>query len=216
MIMDFSGFDLIQLTLFLVSITVFAQKPVPFYLKLFPAYLFLGLLNSIIMEYLQYHGKYNTGFANSWGIMEFCFYFFVLRALIVNIKIRQIILFEIFLFPVFAIINLHFQKQVGFNSVNFTIGGLSAVLFCIFYFVELFQRADTQSLSKLPAFWITTAILFAVVLTFPFFSFISFMTKMPDLIYKNIVVIFYIINILTSILYSIGFLCRIKIRRSIL
>jgi len=38
---------------------------------------------------------------------------------------------------------------------------------------------------------------------------------MPDLIYKNIVVIFYVIDILVAILYSIGFLCRIKIRKSI-
>jgi hypothetical protein len=214
--MNFSGFDIIQLTLFLVSLTVFAQKPTPLYLKLFPVYFFLNLIEGVVMGYLQSHGRYNTGVANSWGIIEFCFYFFVLRSLIVNVKIKRFIFFIIFLFPVFSIINLYFQKQVGFNPVNYTIGSLSTVSFCFYYFVELFQRADTQSLTRLPAFWITTAILFTNVLAFPFFSFVSFITKMPDLIYKNLVVIFYIIAIVTSILYSIGFLCRIRIRKSTL
>jgi hypothetical protein len=214
--MHFSGLDDIQLILFLVSFSVFVQKPVPIYLKLFPVYLFFGLVVSVVAEYLQFHGRYNTGVANLWGIFEFCFYFFVIRGIIVNVKIKRFILLVIFLFPVFALINLYFQKQAGFNPVNFTVGSLITVSFCIYYFVELFQRADSQSLTRLPAFWITTAILFTVVLTFPFFSFISFMTKMPELVYKNIVAIFYVINILTSTLYSIGFLCRIRIRKSIL
>jgi hypothetical protein len=214
--MHFSGLDDIQLILFLVSFSVFVQKPVPIYLKLFPVYLFFGLVVSVVVEYLQFHGRYNTGVANLWGIFEFCFYFFVIRGIIVNVKIKRFILLVIFLFPVFALINLYFQKQAGFNPVNFTVGSLITVSFCIYYFVELFQRADSQSLTRLPAFWITTAILFTVVLTFPFFSFISFMTKMPELVYKNIVAIFYVINILTSTLYSIGFLCRIRIRKSIL
>ena len=214
--MQFSGFDIIQLILLLISLTVFIQKPVPLYLKLFPVYLFFGLIDIIVIEYLQSRGRFNTGVANSWGIIEFCFYFFVLRELILNIKIKRVILFVIFLFPVFALINLYLQKQVGFNPVNFTIGSLMTVSVCLYYFVELFQRADSQSLTRLPAFWITTAILFNVVLTFPFFSFVSFMTKMPELVYKNIVAIFYVINILTSILYSIGFLCRIRIRKSTL
>jgi len=214
--MQFSGFDIIQLILLLISLTVFIQKPVPLYLKLFPVYLFFGLIDIIVIEYLQSRGRFNTGVANSWGIIEFCFYFFVLRELILNIKIKRVILFVIFLFPVFALINLYLQKQVGFNPVNFTIGSLMTVSVCLYYFVELFQRADSQSLTRLPAFWITTAILFNVVLTFPFFSFVSFMTKMPELVLKNILAIFYVINILTSTLYSIGFLCRIRIRKSTL
>jgi hypothetical protein len=216
MIMQLSGFDIIQLILILVSLTVFFQNPAPFYLKLFPFYFVLSFIVGLVEAFLQRHGKYNTGIYNIAGLIEFCYYFFVLRELTVNVKIKKIILFVIILFPIFSLINLYFQKKVGFNPVNFTIGSLITVSFCIYYFVELFQRADSPSLTRLPAFWITTAILFSVVLTFPFFSFVSFMTKMPELIYKNIVAIFYVINILTSTLYSIGFLCRIKIRKSIL
>ncbi len=214
--MDFSGFDIIELTLFLISLTVFIQNPAPFYLKLFPVYFVLSFIVGLVEASLQRHAKHNSGVYNIAGTIEFCFYFFVLRELILNVKIKKVIFYVIFLFPIFALINLYFQKKVGFNPVNFTFGSLLTVSFCIYYFVEIFQRADTQSLARLPAFWITTAILFNVVLTFPFFSFVSFMTIMPDSINRNIVAIFYVINILISILYSIGFLCRIKIRKSIL
>jgi hypothetical protein len=213
--MHFSGFDTIQLILFLVSLSVFVQKPTSIYLKWFPLYFVLGLIEDMVTEYLAVHGRYNTGVVNSWGIAEFCFYFFVMRSIIVSFKIRRIILFVIFLFPIFALTNLYIQTKAGFNPINFTVGSLLTVSCCIFYFVELFQRADSQSLTRLPAFWISNAILFSIVLTFPFYSFVSFMTKMPDLIYKNIIIIFYVINILISLLYSIAFLCRIKIRKSI-
>jgi hypothetical protein len=214
--MQLSGFDIIQLILIVISLTVYIQNPAPFYLKLFPVYLILSFLVGLVEGYFQKHGMYNAGIYNIAGMIEFCFYFFVLRELIINVKIRRVILFVIFLFPVFALINLYLQKQVGFNPINFTVGSLFTVSFCIYYYVELFQRADSQTLTRLPAFWITTGILFTVVLTFPFFSFISFITTTSQLIYKNIVAIFYVINILTSSLYSIGFLCRIKIRKSIL
>lgn len=213
--MELSGYDIIEFILFLISLTVYFQNPAPFYLKIFPVYFILSFIVGLVEASLQKHGKYNSGIYNVAGTIEFCFYFFVLRELLLNVKIKKVILFLIFFFPIFAFINLYFQKKVGFNPVNFTFGSLLTVSLCIYYFVEVFQRADTQSLSRLPAFWITTAIFFAIVLTFPFYSFVSFITKMPDLIYKNIVLIFYVINILVAILYSIGFLCRIKIRKSI-
>jgi hypothetical protein len=213
--MELSGFDIIEFTLFLISLTVYIQNPAPLYLKIFPVYFILSFLVGLIEASLQRHGKYNSGIYNIAGTIEFCFYFFVLRELLLNIKIKKVTLFLIYLFPILAFVNLYFQKKVGFNPVNFTFGSLLTVSLCIYYFVETFQKAETQSLARLPSFWITTAILFAIVLTFPFYSFVSFITIMPDLIYKNIVVIFYVINILISILYTIGFLCRIKIRKSI-
>src|ERR1035438_4034839 len=139
--MDFSGFDILQLILFLISLSVFIQKPVSLYLKLFPVYLLLGLIEGMIQEYLGNHGRYNTGVSNAWGIVEFCFYFYVLRTFILSFKIKRVILFVILLFPIFALFNLYFQKKVGFNPVNFTIGSLFTVSFCIYYFVELFQRS---------------------------------------------------------------------------
>ncbi len=53
------------------------------------------------------------------------------------------------------------------NPVNFAIGCLIIVSLCIYYFSELFQKAEVQSLARLPSFWIISGILFNNVLFFP-------------------------------------------------
>jgi hypothetical protein len=222
--MHFSVTDITQLTIFLVSLSVFLQKPVPFYLKFFPVYFFYFLILDLVIEYTSSQGIHNTGFVNASGILEFCFYFFVIKEIILNLKVKRVILYVMVIFPLFTLINMFFiQKKVGFNPVNFTIGTLVTVVFCIYYFVELFQKTEAPSLTKLPAFWIASAILFNVVLVFPMFALVSFMQETTvssiaalNIIFNNMGSIFNIIIILTYILYSIGFLCRIRINKSTL
>jgi hypothetical protein len=223
--MHFSVTDFIQLAVCIVSLSVFLQKPAPLYLKWFPIYFFYFLITGFIIEYTSKRGIHNTGLANVSSIMEFCFYFYVLGKVIVNPKFRRGILFTMLIFVLFASLNLIFiQKFDEFNPVNFTIGSLITVIFCIYYFVELFQMTEAPSLSRLPAFWIVSAILLNIVLTFPMFALLSFLAESnlvkPNLttmmIIKNIDKIYNIILLLTGILYSIGFLCRIRTIRSTL
>jgi hypothetical protein len=212
--MHISFNDILVFVLFLLSLLSLLQKPIPGYLKLFPIYFIVSFIEGLVTEYKAHHGQYNTGIANVWGIIEFCFYFFVLRQMIINIKIKKVILLILILFPLLALTILYFQKQVGFNPVNFTIGTLITVSLCIYYFVELFQKAEIESLAKLPAFWIASAILFIAVLSFPMFAFISYMKNVPRLLINNISAIYNIISVLTTLLYSIGFLCRIRTSKS--
>jgi hypothetical protein len=214
--MHFTLFDGIALFTLTISLTVYLQKPAPFYLKLFPIFFFCYFIIGLIEKYLGQHGKYNSGLYNSWGIIEFCFYFFILRLIISKPRPRRIIIYILFIYPVLCLIILYFQQKIGFNPVNFTVGCLITVTICIYYFAELFQKAETQYLSRLPAFWITSAILFNIVLAFPTFALISFMKTTPKIVAYNLNAIFYIINTLVAILYSIGFLCRIRIRKSTL
>ena len=133
-------------------------------------------------------------------------------------------LYVLLIYPLFALINIFLiQHYELFNSVNFTIGCILVVSFCIYYFFELFQKTEAQTLTRLPGFWIVSGILFNNVLVFPMFAMLSFfdaVTKSSShasrLILNNVNSIFDIISILTYKLYSIGFLCRIKIRKSIL
>jgi hypothetical protein len=170
-------------------------------------------------EWLVQHGQYNTGLGNVWGIIEFCFYFFVLREIIINPKIKLVIVIVSAAYALFASFNLIFiQHKVGFNPINFTIGCVITVLVCIYYFVELFQKTETRSLSRSSEFWICTAIFFNAVLSFPTFALESFLeesskvSKATYLLYKNMDSIVLVTVILTLILFAIGFLCRIKIR----
>jgi hypothetical protein len=207
--------------MFIISLSVFALKPSPKILKYYPVYFFCGLVMGIFQEYTSSHGIYNTGIVNAYAIADYSFVFLVLRSFVNNKKFRKIILFVIVGVALFGIINLIFiQKKVGFNPINFTIQSLISVLLCIYYFVELFQKTEASSLSRLPSFWITSAIFFNVVLSFPMFASLSFMdqwTKANQITYRivaaNIDTIYNIVTILTYILYSIGFLCVIRINK---
>ena len=222
--MKFTVSDFIQLSIFLVSLSVFFQKPVRLYLKLFPVYFFLLMIVDKTLEYTTDLGIHNNILLNIWGPVEFSFYFFVIGQVIVSKKVNKRILYITTAFVIFAFVNLFFfQHNDLFNPVNFTIGTIITVIFCIYYFFELFQKTEAQSLSRLPSFWIVSAILFNVVLIFPIFALISFMDQLSNankkttrIILDNIVAIFNIISVLTYILYSIGFLCRIRTSKSTL
>jgi len=221
--MKFSVSDFIQLSIFLISLSVFAKKPVPLYLRLFPVYFFLLMIVDKIIEYTTDLRIHNNILLNIWGPIEFSFYFFVLGQVITS-KLNKRILYTITAFLIFAFINLFFfQRNDLFNPVNFTVGTVITVIFCIYYFFELFQKTEVQSLTRLPSFWIVSAILFNVVLIFPIFALFSFMDsiskanrKTSMIIFDNIVAIFNIISVLTYMLYSIGFLCRIRTSKSTL
>lgn len=221
--MKFSFGDWIQLSIFLISLSVFARKPVPLYLKTFPVYFFLLMIEDLAIEYTMARGVHNTIILNASGIAEFSFYYFVIRSVIVNKTVKKRIFYSTIVYAVFAVINLFFiQRNDLFNPINFTIGTVIAVIFCIYYFFELFQKTETQLLSRLTSFWIVSGILFNVVLIFPIFALLSFMDQLSKanqktslIIFNNIDAIFNIISILTYILYSIGFLCRIRTSKSI-
>ncbi len=162
--------DYIQLSIFLMSLSVFAQKPMPLYLRLFPLYFFLLMIEDLAIEYTQARGMHNNIISNTSGIAEFSFYFFVIRSVIVNMKVKKRILYTTIVFVVFAVINLIFiQHNDLFNPINFTIGTVITVVLCIYYFFELFQKTEAQSLTRLTSFWIVSGILFNVVPHFPHF-----------------------------------------------
>ena len=219
--MTFTLSDWMNMFMFIVSLSVLVLKPSPPILKYFPIYFLCGFVVGLLEEYMQSKRIYNTGVANAYGIADFTFVYLVLRSFMTNPRIRKIIIFVIVIVDLFATINLIFiQKKVGFNPINFTIESLICVLLCIYYYNELFQKTEAPSLYRLPAFWITTAIFFNTILSFPIWALLSFMQEMTKsnqasfkIIIRNIATIWYIITIMTYTLYSIGFLCRIKIRK---
>jgi hypothetical protein len=221
--MKFATGDYIQICILLISLFVFVQKPVPRYLKYFPLYFFLLLIDDLVLTYTSERGIHNTILSNSWGILEFSFYFFVIREIITSDKVKKRILYIMIMYAVFACVNLIFiQHNDLFNPVNYTIGTVITVSLCIYYFFELFRKTEAQSLIRVPAFWIVSGILFNAVLAFPIFALISFMDtlskanlKTSMIVFNHIDAIFNIISVLTYILYSIGFLCGIRTSKSI-
>ena len=100
-----------------------------------------------VIDYTTDLGMHNNILLNMWGIVEFSFYFFVLREIIVNMKVKKRIFYIIIVYAVFALVNLFFiQHNDLFNPINFTIGTVITVILCIYYFFELFQKTEAQSL----------------------------------------------------------------------
>jgi hypothetical protein len=220
MIMHLIVFDYLMIGIFIISLSAFFQPATPVYLKWFSVYFLGALVTGMVERWQTIHGHYNSDIENFWGIIEFCFYFFVIREVIIRKKIKRLILFVLIVYALFSFFNILFiQKKAGLNSVNFTIGCLITVIFCIIYFVELFQKTETQTLARLPAFWMVSGILFNTVLSFPVYAFSSFMEESTradaasQIIYKNLDSIVLIIVVLTFVLYMIGFLCRIRTRK---
>jgi hypothetical protein len=215
--MKLSTEEIIIIITLLISLSVYFQKPTPLYLKLFPVYLGLILIFDFYFIFFP-TPKFKTGeIANITDIIEFGFFYFVLREIIQNSRMKKILLYLLFFLPLLAALNIaFFQQHKGYNTINFSIGCLLTVILCIYYYFELLQGTQNKSLARLPAFWIVTAIFFNNVCTFPIFAFVTYMKKPPSIIIMNISMIFLMVTLFSAILYSIGFLCRIRIRKSTL
>lgn len=66
----------------------------------------------------------------------------------------------IILFLVFGLLNLFFiQRPFGINSYTRMFGTISMIVVSITYFYILVKELPTESITKLPMFWINTAVL---------------------------------------------------------
>ena len=165
---------------------------------------------------LSAQGRRTIIIYNLFSVFEFMFYFFVLRCIITNKKIKKAINFIMLFYPLLAALNFFFlQKNSSFHSMSYTLGCILIIALCIVYFIDIFQNPQSVSLLKIPAFWVCTAIMFSYCCTFPFFSLLNYFESVPKIIYRNIRWILAVINILSYTLFTIAFLCRIRIRRSI-
>jgi len=201
----------------LASFSVYFQPDSESYLKLFPVYLFVAFAVEQIGEYLQKRNTPNALLYIIFVVLEFIFYFWILRQIIQNKKAKRVIINIMWIYPLLALINIFIiRKAQGFDSMSYAVGCFLVTAMCIFYFYELFQFPSANKLSREPAFWIGTAVLFNYCCMFPIFSFITFIHNPPMFIFKNLELIRSIINIFTYLLFIIAFLCRIKINKSML
>lgn len=203
---------------FLISLGLFTQPNTDPYLRLFPLFLFLDMISEFISYYLSMHGRWNLVVSNPFTVLAFCFYFFILRQVVNSPNAKKIILYVLFIYPVIALINIYFLlKNAAFHSVTYSVGCLLVVTICIYYFLELFQQTRMVSLVRQPAFWICSGLLFYFACSFPLYG-------LNNLVFKNvshatILNLMILFNLLDVFLYSsfiIAFVCRIRVRKSML
>jgi hypothetical protein len=200
---------------FLSSLTIFFQSAAERYLKYFSFFLFVNLLLDITTGYTAYYRVNNVFLNNVASILVISFELFLLRKIVYGKKAKNVMLGFLIAYPVISLINFFLiQTSAVFQSMTYAFGSLLIVTSCIYYFWELFQQRSSVNLIREPAFWICSGLLFYYTCTFPLFGLLNFVSKLPKIIIQNLYQIFILLNVFQYLSFTIAFLCRLKLRKS--
>src|SRR5688572_9906489 len=164
-----------------VSLLLYLRKDVQLYLRFFPIFLFITVVVEIIGFMLRGEGLASRPMFNYFSAFEFVFYFFVLRLIIKNNRVRRIILYFTILYPIIAIVYILSRNLYDFHSLTYNIGAISVVGFCVYYFYELFKTPVINSLLKEPSFWICAGLLVYYSCTVPLAGVINYLSPNIEL-----------------------------------
>ena len=201
----------ILLICFLASLTVyFRRQSIYAYLYFFPPILLISLGVELMGDYIASQGKPNVFLYNFFSIFWVCYYLFTISLMIANKKVKRIIWVTIaiyFIVVLYQFIFIHKIQSLYFNTVPHSVGSLIIVIFCVYYFYELFSMPKYVNLKNNPAFWICSGLLFFCACGFPLWGFLNVWGKFP-LVVNNLATIITILNIFLYSLFTIGFLWR--------
>ncbi len=197
----------------LSSFLIFNNE-VPLYLKYFSPFLVLTLVVELLAINLAKRSIHTIPLFNFFGIVEFCFYMWVIKNIIKTEKVKIIINYISIILPIVATLNLFFYQGINsYNSITYSIGCVSIIFLTIFYFFELFKLQHAVKLSTDSGFWICTALLFFYCVSFPIFVSTNLIKNFPVKLAHIISLTLLILNVVLYSLFCIAFLCRIKIRK---
>ena len=201
----------------LAGIPVYFRRNSPLHLKIFPIFLLITLIVELVAGYMVSHNKHTTTLYNIYTIMLFGFYVWFLTHIIESKRAKNIYKIVLWIYLVFALFNIiFFQKSGTYNSITYAIGCLTIVALSVYYFYELFERKQFLDLKREPSFWVATGLLFFFACSFPLVTTVNFIQNIPDIIINSLQSIILLINIMLYSLFTIAFLCRIKIPKYIL
>ncbi len=194
---------------------VYYKKGEPFFLQALPVYLLITFVVEFIGQWMNSNGKVTITLYNVFVTIEFIFYFWMLKFVIRNHFVEQLLKWSIWIFPIIVILNkLFLQKGLQFHTLTVSLGSLIIVIATITYFFELFQLEKPVNLVHEPSFWICCGLLFFYVCSFPLFGLVNFFRNPSDLVIKIIDSILAIMNIFLYSSFIIAALCRIRITKS--
>jgi hypothetical protein len=187
----------------------------PSYIKSFIPFLIISLVLEILTYKMILKGLPTTNVYNFSSVLEICFYLWILINVNENRRVKKIIFISEIIYPIICFADIYFyQKFNGFHTITYALGCFLIILFSIIFFYQLFAKPKAIVLTKEPAFWICTALLLFYSVTFPMFVFVNFMKDFPPIIANNLQYLIIVLNVFLYLLFSIAFLCRIKIKKS--
>lgn len=195
----------------IMSGSLFLKKGTPTFLKAFCPFLSISIIVEVIGVYLSERSIHNIPLYNVFGLVEFCFYIWVLRELISGEKVKKLIFGLLIIFPTVSILDMTVIQGINsFNSVTYSLGCLFTIFLSMFYFLELFRKDENFRLNTNPAFWICTALLFYYSVSFPVFVSANLMKNFTPKIGNYIAYAVMILNIIFYSLFCVAFYCQLK------
>ena len=215
-----SKFSYVQLGIvfisFLSSLTAYFRPIAILPLRMFAFFLFITVVVEFFGYYLSFHHRTNIELYDLFGVFEFSFYFWFLRMVIRNSVAKKIILGLLLIYPIFSLINIFLIQGVSsFPTVTYATGCLIIVIMTVYYFFELFMLPRGTHLFRDPLFWICFGLLLFYCCSFPIFGLSNFLAKATWFKPRFLGILLDLVNILLYSSFTIAFLCRIKIRKSI-
>jgi hypothetical protein len=135
-------------------------------------------------------------------------------SIVKNIRAKRIMFKTMIAFAIISVANLFFiQLFQNFQTFTFSLGCLLIVAFCIYYFFELFLMPSYIKLVYEPSFWLATGLLFYYCCIFPIASILNIVgNDIPEKTVNFYQALTVLVNILMYSLFTIAFVCRMKIR----
>lgn len=205
----------IEIISFLASLTVFFQRGVHTYLRLFSIFLFITvIIESTTPSVVEYYKIRMTPIFNYFTAFEFEIYILIIRYIIQSPAIKRVMLYVLWMYPILFLVNVFFIQTDGFHTITYSLGCLLLVAGSIYYFLELFKSTTTVNLVRESAFWICTGLLFYYTCTFTLVGLWNQLHGLPDVIINNVTTIMSILNCLLYSLFAFSYLCRLRFRKS--
>jgi len=165
------------------SLKLIGNASIPKYMEKFYWYSFIATFSSSF-NYIQKYGyifSKNVSVVLQSSLLLFHFIFlslFIYRVLPTKIDSKEIkILFFLLLLIIIYCVFTNDLTIPAYKAYSFTNFGL--VLFCCFYYLQLFESMPTINLLKEPSFWIISGVFFCMCATIP-------LTSLRGYLYHNI------------------------------
>jgi hypothetical protein len=199
---------------FLASLSVYAKKENPLYLKIFPVLLLATFLVEIIAKKIGDAKGNNLLLYSLFSAAEFGFYLFFFSSVYRENKAKKTAFNSMMIYLILALINIFFvQRMKVFHTYTFMLGCVLILGFGAYYFFDLIRATQTGKLSRNPAFWITAALMVYYCCDLPVFGILNYITFLSPGTYRGLLVVYNFMNIILYSLFTVAFLCQINSRK---
>lgn len=199
---------------FISSLSTLLIKNDKLIFRLFSLFLFTTFIIELVADKMAENKQSNIFIYNLFTTFEFCFYFFFFHLVLKKYLKESKIYYIIALYVALALVNIFLiQGKNNFHTYTYILGCMICIILSITYFYFLFKYLTVSNLTKDVVFWISTGLLFYYSCTLPVFGIINFLTNLAVPFYKELAFIIEFTNIVLYLLFTIGFLCRISIKK---